>query len=165
MMVPIPIINANDNAIALFSIFPPNLCHCFLHDLFDRCYPFSQFAKAGSAQRYHAQVDRLPSKFDRACADDYQFTQLVRYLHNFIKSDAALVAGVETCLATASAIDLESLGFFEVETDLNQPFYRHMRLIFTVVADAPDETLCLNKVDTRGHEERLDTHVQEPRNG
>src|SRR5687767_15381544 len=98
MIVPTPMINANDNAIALISIFPPNLCHSLLHDLFDRRYPFSQFAKAGSAQRDHPELDRLPSKFDLAGADDYQFTQLVRDLHNFIKSDAAFIAGVKTRL-------------------------------------------------------------------
>ena len=45
-------------------------------------------------------------KFDCARADDDQFAELVRDFHHFVKTDAALVAGVVAGLTAAAFIEL-----------------------------------------------------------
>src|SRR5215831_11785589 len=120
--------------------------HGFAHDFFDGRDALFYFSETRLTKSDHSLVNRLAPELESRSTDQHQFLQLLGHFHHFIQAYSALVTGLVALLAATAFHRRDRVGVFGREAGL-QKCGRGVRLrLFTVRADAPDETLCANQV-------------------
>src|SRR5437867_8087214 len=130
-------------------------------DLLDRRETVANFLQARAAEVDHPFVHRLLLQLHGGGAGKDELADLVGYLHDLVKADAAPVAGVVTGAAAAPLVELERADLRLVEADVDQGLGRHVDRLAAVLANAPDEALGADQVDRRRDQEWLDAHVHQ----
>src|SRR5436190_7204869 len=94
-----------------WAVREPALLNRLARHFLDRRDAFHYLLQSAPAERDHAFVDRLPAQLQGRGAHQDQLAQFVGDFHDFVETDAPLVAGVVAALA-AGALLGDDLGRF-----------------------------------------------------
>src|SRR6185436_16660098 len=97
--------------------------------------------------------------------DQDQLLDLVVHFHDFIQSSAPLVPGVVAYAATFALLNLDGLCLIRGVALFDQRLHGDVNRLCTFLADSAHQSLGADEVDGSGHQEGLNAHVHETRNG